>query len=84
MHKKLMDAGYLEIKVIDEKNIYVPSEKGRQIGISLQTRKSAKEEYFVNVYNKNAEKIVRDLAKWGSVIYEATTDNKIGILSQGW
>lgn len=66
MHKTLLEVGYLEIKRIQGKEVYVPTEKGKQVGISLQARKSAKEEYFVNIYNKNAEKIVKEIANKGA------------------
>ena len=61
MHQILVSNGYLESRNLNGKTIFAPTKKGESIGISIQSRKSKKEKYVVNVYNENAEKIIKTL-----------------------
>lgn len=61
VHNKLIRLGYLLPQKNGKKISYIPTDKGINAGIELQTRKSAIETYQVNVYNENAIKIIRDI-----------------------
>ena len=63
LHKKLLELGYLDKTYKNGKPLYVPTLKGENIGVNLETRKSAKEVYQVNVYSENAVKIIRELVQ---------------------
>jgi predicted transcriptional regulator len=60
-HNLLVSKGYLKSRKKNSKTVYEPTKKGESIGITLQERKSKSEKYFVNVYNKNAENVIKNL-----------------------
>lgn len=58
LHNVLVEDGLLEIVMINGRELKVPTEKGRTLGIISEQRENASGSYYVNLYDTNAQRYV--------------------------
>ena len=81
--KWLLYCGFLELQIIDNNKVLVPTDSGREIGIFLEERKGEYGNYIATLYPREAQEFIIDNIEAMLALDNGTYREKLNLENQG-